>query len=141
LFPRPIRFVITSPPYFDTTSYEEDQWLRLWFLRGPPRPTYGLVSSDDRLENKVAYWRLIGDMWRSLAITVDPQADVVIRIGMKDTPPKEIAEALEASAMLAPRSVKLLHYEASAIKGRQTNAFRPGSKGVAVEVDCHFRMT
>ena len=30
--PGPIRFAITSPPYLDTTSFEEDQWLRLWFL-------------------------------------------------------------------------------------------------------------
>src|SRR5205823_4061464 len=24
--------VITSPPYLDVTNFEEDQWLRLWFL-------------------------------------------------------------------------------------------------------------
>jgi hypothetical protein len=29
---RPIRCVITSPPYLDVTNFEEDQWLRLWFL-------------------------------------------------------------------------------------------------------------
>ena len=37
----PIRCVVTSPPYFDTTNFEEDQWLRLWFLGGPPKPTIG----------------------------------------------------------------------------------------------------
>ena len=25
---------ITSPPYLNVTSFEEDQWLRLWFLGG-----------------------------------------------------------------------------------------------------------
>src|SRR5439155_24357395 len=39
LLPGPIRCVITSPPYFDVTNFEEDQWLRLWFLGGPPHPT------------------------------------------------------------------------------------------------------
>ncbi len=30
------KLVVTSPPYLDTTNFEEDQWLRLWFLGGPP---------------------------------------------------------------------------------------------------------
>jgi len=139
-FPRPIRGVITSPPYFDTTSCEEDQWLRLWFLGGPPRPTYGLVSPDDRHHSKVAYWQLIGDMWRSLTVILDSRADVVVRIGMRNTLPSQMVKALEASAMFAGRPVKLLHHETSTITGRQTNAFRPGSTGVVTEVDCHFRM-
>src|SRR6266850_1873965 len=33
-----VSMVITSPPYLDTTDFEEDQWLRLWFLGGPSRP-------------------------------------------------------------------------------------------------------
>jgi hypothetical protein len=49
-YPEPIRCVITSPPYLDVTSFEEDQWLRLWFLGAPPHPTYRVVSKDDRHE-------------------------------------------------------------------------------------------
>lgn len=33
--PERISCVVTSPPYFDVTDFEEDQWLRLWFLGGP----------------------------------------------------------------------------------------------------------
>src|SRR5258705_2335387 len=40
--------VITSPPYLDVTNFEEDQWLRLWFLGGPPYPTRHRLASDDR---------------------------------------------------------------------------------------------
>lgn len=36
-----VRCVITSPPYLDVTNFEEDQWLRLWFQGGPPKPTWG----------------------------------------------------------------------------------------------------
>ena len=36
--PGPIRLVVTSPPYLDVTNFEENQWLRLWFLGGPPVP-------------------------------------------------------------------------------------------------------
>jgi hypothetical protein len=38
-----IGLVITSPPYLDVTNFEEDQWLRLWFLGNKPRPTYNEV--------------------------------------------------------------------------------------------------
>ncbi|MGH9429870.1 MAG: DNA methyltransferase, partial [Terriglobia bacterium] len=43
-----VRLVVTSPPYYDVTNYEEDQWLRLWFLGNEPKPTYQLISKDDR---------------------------------------------------------------------------------------------
>ena len=138
--PGPRRFAITSPPYFDTTNFEEDQWLRLWLLGGLPRPTYGEVSSDDRLGDRVAYWRLIGDMWRSLGTLLEEKSDVIVRIGMRQMKPRQLVEALEASSVFAGRPTRLVHHETSEIKGRQTNAFRPGSKGVAVEVDCHFKM-
>jgi len=65
-FPGPIRCVITSPPYFDVTNFEEDQWLRLWFLGGPPQPTRNRLSHDDRYTFNRHYWRFISDMWRSL---------------------------------------------------------------------------
>jgi len=139
-FPRPVRFAITSPPYFDTTNYEEDQWLRLWFLGGAPHPTYGVISRDDRHEKTTRYWGLIGDMWRSLAVILDENANVVIRIGVRGMAPRRVAEAVEGTSALSRRPTKLVRWEASPAKGRQTKAFRPGSEGVAVEVDCHFIM-
>jgi hypothetical protein len=44
---RLVHCVITSPSYFDVTDFEEDQWLRVWFLGGPPHPTSGRISRDD----------------------------------------------------------------------------------------------
>src|SRR5262249_30565124 len=32
--------VVTSPPYYGMRTYVPDQWLRYWFLGGPPAPTY-----------------------------------------------------------------------------------------------------
>ena len=68
--PGPIRCVITSPPYFHVTNFEEDQWLRLWFLGGPPHPTKNRLSRDDRHCFAADYWRFVSDMWRSLGSTV-----------------------------------------------------------------------
>lgn len=137
-FPKRIGCAITSPPYLNVTNFEEDQWLRLWFLGGPPQPTYGLVSRDDRHERPDAYWGLIADMWRVLGAILSRDAHVVIRLGGKGMSPEQIPDTLKATAVFANRKVKLLSHELSQIKKRQTDSFRPGSTGCRVEVDCHF---
>ena len=42
-----VSLIVTSPPYLDTTDFNEDQWLRLWFLGGAERPHAG-ANRDDR---------------------------------------------------------------------------------------------
>ena len=138
---RKIQCAITSPPYRDVTHFEEDQWLRLWFLGGPPRPTHGLVSRDDRLRGPDLYWRMIGDMWRTLGLVLSPDSNIVIRLGSRTNSPEELVEALKGSGVLSRRKLYLQSYEVSEIKRRQTHSFRPGTKGCRVEVDCHFSMT
>jgi len=133
--------VVTSPPYLDVTSFEEDQWLRLWFLGGPPHPTYRQVSRDDRHERPAEYWGMVADMWRVLGLILAPRADVVIRLGARGSSPEQLVAALTAASMVSKRRVRLVSQEVSEIKNRQTDAFRPGSKGCTLEVDCHFRMS
>ena len=137
--PGPLRCVITSPPYFDVTNFEEDQWLRLWFLGGPPRPTHGRVSRDDRHSFQDNYWGFIADMWRSLGQVLSRKAHVVIRIGSRRWPSDRLERALTATSRFSRRSVELIHAETSELKNRQTNTFRPGSQGCSVELDCHYR--
>jgi hypothetical protein len=136
--PTSIRCVITSPPYLDVTNFEEDQWLRLWFLGGPPRPTKGLVSKDDRHETRDSYWRLLADMWRSLGHLLDEDASVVIRIAGKGLEPTQLVDGLIGTSVFARRDVRLVSREVTELRGRQTQAFRPGSTGLLQEVDCHF---
>ena len=136
----PIRCVITSPPYLDVTNYEEDQWLRLWFLGGAPHPTYRKVSTDDRHERPEKYWDMISDMWRVLGRILAKNAEIVIRIGGKAFDPEETAKRLKATGVFSQRRLCLVDYETSEIKKRQTDVFRPGSKGCLVESDFHFRM-
>lgn len=137
---RAIRCVITSPPYLDVTSFEEDQWLRLWFLGGPPYPRRNFISRDDRHATRDAYWGLIADMWRALGQVLAPKAHVVVRIGAKDTVPGDVVRALGAASVVSQRKVELVESEVSEILRRQTDAFRPGSTGCAREIDCHFVM-
>lgn len=136
---RPIRCAITSPPYLNVTSFEEDQWLRLWFLGGPGYPQKSSVSRDDRHGTADTYWSFIGDMWRSLGAVMDDGAHVVIRIGSRRTPPDLLKRSLTGCAGFSGRKVKLVSSRVTEIKKRQTDAFRPGTKGCVVELDCHFR--
>lgn len=137
---RDIRCAITSPPYFDVTSYEEDQWLRLWFLGRQPKPSYRKLSKDDRLENRDDYWRLIGDMWRTLGRVMGRKSHVVVRLGAVRIPTDQLVSQLAGTSVLSGRRVRLISSSVSEIARRQTDAFRPGSAGCKVEVDCHFAL-
>jgi hypothetical protein len=132
--------VVTSPPYFDLTSYEEDQWLRLWFLGGPTAPGKARVTRDDRRGHATAYWRLIGDFWRSTAAVLKPSGHVVVRIGATHIEPEVLIKNVVGSALQSPRKIQLLDTFVSDIPRRQTDAFRPGSAGCRREVDLHLVM-
>jgi hypothetical protein len=137
---KPIRLIITSPPYLDVTNFEEDQWLRLWFLGGSPHPTYGKISKDDRHERPSAYWKLISDMWRVIGSLLDDEGHFVIRMGGRKLSPDQILAGLEATSVFSRRKVTLMSWEVSTIKKRQTGSFRPGTTGCAREVDCCFHI-
>ena len=139
--PVPIKCVITSPPYLDITNFEEDQWLRLWFLGSEPRPTYRKISRDDRHERVEHYWDLISDMWRVLGKVVARKADIVIRIGGKNFNPEEMGNRLRGTSVFSQRRAELIQEETSQIQRRQTDSFRPGSKGCLIETDFHFRLS
>jgi DNA methylase len=134
----PVRCVITSPPYLDVTNFEEDQWPRLWFLGGPPYPVSGRLSRDDRHSTQEDYWAFIADMWRCFGALLPVGGHVVIRIGTRFMTPEAVKKCLLAASRFTRRSVRLTSSRISEIKKRQTDAFRPGSKGCSVEVDCHF---
>lgn len=135
---RKASLVVTSPPYFDTTNFEEDQWLRLWFLGGKPAPSPGTYSSDDRHTDLERYWSLLASMWDAVSTMVEPSAHVVVRLGSSRVSTDELREGLVWASGFASRDVKLVESNVSEIKGRQTRAFRPGSKGCMTEIDCHF---
>lgn len=137
--PGPIRLAVTSPPYLDVTNFEEDQWLRLWFLGGPPHPTRHRVSSDDRHESQTNYWSFIADMWRMLGAVMAKKSSVVIRLGGRGKEIDTMLKKLGATCTFSRRRVELISHSYSELKNRQTNSFRPGTKGCLVELDCHFR--
>ena len=137
----PVACVVTSPPYLNVTNFEEDQWLRLWFLGGPPYPTRGRISNDDRHGRANSYWQMIADFWRFMGYALKAEGHVVIRMAGKNLSYEDVVQRLRGCATFSRRDVKLVSSSKSAIPRRQTDAFRPGSRGVRFEVDAHFQVS
>jgi hypothetical protein len=135
-----VSLVVTSPPYLDTTDYAEDQWLRLWFLGGPDRPSAGL-HKDDRHTHTDLYWSFLGEVWAGCASLLKDDAHVIVRIGGTMLGKTDLFAGLRKSleAGLVGRKVQALHEgETSTIRRRQTNSFRPGTSSEKMEHDFAF---
>lgn len=138
---RSVQLVVTSPPYLDVTSFEEDQWLRLWFLGEAPTPTNGRISRDDRHTTPARYWRFIADAWKGVANLLASDAVIVCRISGKKQTTDSLTRGLTATVRAAFPGARLIRPPvASAPLRRQTDNFRPGTNGIGSEVDFVFQV-
>jgi len=135
---RKVDCVITSPPYLDVTNFEEDQWLRLWFLGGREVPTRGVHSCDDRHRRPADYWSFICDAWRGLRPLLADKCHFICRLGGKKMSVDSAKTAFQSSMQFLASKWQLVDFEISQIRRRQTDAFRPGSIGCKFELDFHF---
>lgn len=137
-----IKAVITSPPYLNVTRYEEDQWLRLWFLGYEAQPTYSEMSRDDRHSSQDNYWEFLSESWEGVAPLLAKNAVLVCRLSGKNISPKELTTNLHESILSCfPRAHLVRQPETSKIRNRQTTFFRPGSSGCSFEIDYTFQLT
>lgn len=141
-FTKQVRLVITSPPYLDTTDYAEDQWLRLWFLGGEPRPKLR-KNKDDRHTKIASYWTFLREAWAGLGPLLAADATIVIRIGGTKLSKQELFEGVNKSlySALTAHDVTPLHEGiTSSIRPRETSAFRPAPLRVSVEHDFVYKV-
>ena len=132
-----VKLVVTSPPYLDTTDYGEDQWLRLWFLGGAERPK-GRIFADARHGTAEAYWTFLAAAWNGISGLLAPDCTIVIRIGGMSFNADEMEQGVLTSLRsgLGLETLDIIQpLDVSEIKNRQTNVFRPGTKGKRVEYD------
>ncbi len=131
--------IITSPPYLNVTRFEEDQWLRLWFLGGSANPSYGSISSDDRHSSGYQYWDFLAEAWRSVALLLKPNGHLVCRIGTGKEDPGELTENLVESVREAWPKAKLASKPViSGTEKRQTTVLNAGAVGCRYEIDYTF---
>ncbi|MCW8196873.1 DNA methylase [Verminephrobacter aporrectodeae subsp. tuberculatae] len=130
--------IITSPPYLDTTNYQEDQWLRLWFLGEDAKSSY--ARGDGRHYNKVLYWHFLKEAWEGVAPLLAPQARIVVRIGGRKLSKDEIfSNLLESLTGATGRKVEPTDDGVtSAVRKTQANSFRGAKASSSVEHDFCF---
>lgn len=132
-----VSLVITSPPYLDVTHFREDQWLRVWFLGGEPRPC-SAKEGDDRHFDDRKYWNFLEESWRGLADLLTENARIVIRIGGNRVTEQIAERELTRTLTSAIGNVACKEVVTSEIKKGQLRAFRPNARGTRREFDCVF---
>jgi hypothetical protein len=123
-----VKLVVTSPPYVDVTDYAEDQWLRLWFLGGEPRPQTRLFP-DDRHATPDNYWQFLTEVWAGIEPMMEAVATIVVRIGGKLSQ-EQLSNGLQKTlrlGMVNSTIVMRSNIQTSSLSKRQTNTFRPGT--------------
>ncbi len=95
--------VITSPPYYGMRTYVSDQWLRHWFVGGPPEVPYGSQEQLAHQPNQAAFVSALAAVWRAVAAKCNPDARLVIRFGalpsVKASPERLIVASLREAAV------------------------------------------
>lgn len=73
-------WVITSPPYYRMYTYVPDQWLRSWFVGGPPHVDY---STDNQLRHTSVdtFVDDLSSVWSTAASRCNPEARMAVRFG------------------------------------------------------------
>ncbi len=134
--------VVTSPPYFGMRTYVPDQWLRYWFLGGPPTTTYRQPSqlSHGSAED---FAEQLASVWTNVARACTPGARMMIRFGGihdRKAHPKDIMlDALYGSQcklrVLTVRSAGL-----SSRGKRQAEQFKRALGAPIEELDFYVRL-
>ncbi len=80
MLPSKISRVVTSPPYYGMNTYEEDQWLRVWFLGGPSVVQYG---NKNQLSHRSPYHfaRSMAKVWDQIGDHARPELTMAVRFG------------------------------------------------------------
>jgi hypothetical protein len=134
-----VKLVVTSPPYLDVTNFEEDQWLRLWFLGNDPAPTYRSISTDDRHRHSETYWDFLTEAWQGLAPLMARHSVIVCRLGGKGLSVSDMTDGMEQSLKTVfARGRFAKSPVVSRLRNRQTQSFSPDAAGCLFEVDYAF---
>jgi hypothetical protein len=78
--PQRFHWVITSPPYYGMRTYLPDQWLRGWFLGGPPDVEYSVQGQLEQRSEK-AFIDGLAKVWQAVGARCVPGARLVLRFG------------------------------------------------------------
>lgn len=97
-----VDWVITSPPYYGMDTYVADQWLRNWFVGGPPHVEY---TSPHQVNHGGVntFAHDLAQVWMNVATVCRDGAHMFIRFGGINERPEEPREILLKSMEYASR--------------------------------------
>jgi len=115
---RTLNWVITSPPYYGIDTYLADQWLRCWFVGGPPSVDY---SSQGQLRHSSprAYASQLRQVWRNARSACSPDARLVVRFGGINDRKVEPLSLLKASLSDSGWRITEVRAAGSALRGKR----------------------
>jgi hypothetical protein len=134
--------VVTSPPYYGMRTYVPDQWLRYWFLGGPPAPTY---QHPQQLSHRSAseFAEQLAGVWTNVARTCLPGARFMIRFGGihdRKARPKDIMREALAGAGSKLRVLTVRSAGLSSKGKRQADQFQRPLGAPIEELDFYARL-
>ncbi|MCU7933561.1 MAG: ATP-binding protein [Candidatus Thiodiazotropha sp. (ex Dulcina madagascariensis)] len=75
----PFKLLLTSPPYYNVTNYNYDQWIRRWMLDGPPNPINSAGRWENRFHGMEDYRYLLKSVFSKAAKYMVRDSRIVVR--------------------------------------------------------------
>lgn len=79
--PKKFSWVVTSPPYYGLRTYIPDQWLRNWFVGGPPSVPYDHRDEDLAHSDPDEFADQLRKVWRNASTASTKRAKLICRFG------------------------------------------------------------
>lgn len=131
-------WIITSPPYFGMSTYEQDQWLRNWFLGGEPSVNYS-KTVQIRHWSERSFVNDLSLVWANIAKKSNPNAKLVIRFGaIPSKSERNPLDIIKDSLINADSGWRFDRYEKAGKPqdfNRQANQFRNRTGNYIEEID------
>ncbi len=131
----PVRWIVTSPPYYGLNTYRPDQWLREWFLGGPSHVVY--VSEEQvRHSSQENFTEDLFLVWNALQEVANHDAKLIFRFGAINDRPISVEQIARASLRGTRWGVDEIRSAGRASYGRrQAQSFNRISKPALTEID------
>ena len=133
-----IDWIITSPPYYGMRTYSPDQWLRLWFLGRPTRPSYA-ESEQLTHASPEAFAEDLKTVWKNLARRAADDCTLVVRFGAINDRKLDPVDLLRTSFRESEWRIATVHTAGRPPRGRRQSEHFGTTSEVLDEFDVWAR--
>lgn len=135
--PSRIDLVITSPPYYGMRTYIADQWLRNWFLGGPPEVPYSEECFVSH-QSPVSFAESLARVWDRVGERLSSSGKMFVRFGAIPSRKRNPREIMLASLEHSQHDWKVCHVRKadSAASGKR-QACHMGSRVKSSAIEEH----